>query len=528
MSMIRRGCKLAAILVAAVLASQAAAQELKIGLSTEPSSLDPQYHNLNPNNQLANHIFDTLVAQDPDQNLIPGLAVSWRPVGPESWEFKLRPNVKFHDGSPFTADDVVFTVERASKVPNSPSPFTIITRQIEKVDIIDPLTIVMKTRGPAPLLPNDLGNLYIMSRKASSGEAPEGKTTAQLNAGQGLAGTGPFKFVEWQRGAQLVLERNDGYWGEKPQWQKVIFRPLTNSAARVAALLSEDVDVIENPPTADMVRLEKDPKVAVVKKQSNRVIYIAFDQFAEPTPGVPDAGGKNPFKDRRVRKALSMAIDRPAIVERVMEGQAAAAGELLPWPMFGTRENVAIEKYDPEAAKKLLAEAGYGGGFSVSLGTPNGRYVNDLKIAQTIAALWTRIGVKTEVDQASPPVFFKNRDEFKYSAYLAGWGAGTGEMSSPLRALVATPDRGKGLGTTNKGRYSNPDMDAKLVEALATVDDARRKALLQEASRLVMEDYGILPLHFELASWAVKRGLTYAGRADQLTLAQFVKVTPTR
>jgi peptide/nickel transport system substrate-binding protein len=266
----------------------------------------------------------------------------------------------------------------------------------------------------------------------------------------------------------------------------------------------------------------------VVKKQSNRVVYIHLDQFAEPTPGVPDTGGRNPFKDKRVRKVLSMAIDRPALVERIMEAQAIPAGDLLPWPMFGTRQDAQPERFDPDGAKKLLAETRYANGFTLTLGTPNGRYVNDLKVAQAVAAFWTRIGIRTNVDQAAPPVFFKNRDEFRYSAYLAGWGAGTGEMSSPLRALVATPDRGLGLGGTNRGRYSNPNMDAKLVEALATVDEARRRALLQEASRIVIEDYGILPLHFELSSWALKRGLTYAGRADQMTLAQFVQHAATR
>ena len=221
--------------------------------------------------------------------------------------------------------------------------------------------------------------------------------------------------------------------------------------------------------------------------------------------------------------------DRKALVDRIMGGVGTPAAQLLPPPMFGTSKKlVEAPKADPERAKALLKEAGFPDGFSLVLGTPNGRYINDSKVAQTLAAMWTRIGVKTSIDANAPAVFFKNRDEYKYSAYLAGWGAGTGEMSSPLRALVATPDRGKGLGGTNKGRYSNPNMDAKLVEALATVDDTKRRALLQEASRLVMEDVGIVPLHFELASWALKRGLTYPGRADQNTFAHQVKPSATR
>ncbi|HYD07859.1 MAG TPA: ABC transporter substrate-binding protein, partial [Reyranella sp.] len=507
----------------------AAAQELRIGLRTEPSALDPQFHNLGPNNQIAQHMFDPLVAKDAQQLPVPGLALSWKAVDDTVWEFKLRPNVKFHDGSPFTADDVVFTFERAAKVPNSPSPFTLITRQMTRLEIVDPLTVRIATAAPAPLLPLELSGLPILSRAAASGAAPEGKTTAEFNRGEGLVGTGPFKFVDWKRGSELVLERNDAYWGPKPAWRKVTFRPLTNPASRVAALLAGDVDLIEDPPTADLARLRKEPKIALAEAVSSRVIYIALDQFAEPSPGIPDANGKNPLKEARVRAALSHAIDRKGIVDKIMEGVARPAGDFLPSPAFGTSKDSRPDKYDAVQARKLLAEAGYPNGFSITLGTPNGRYINDLKIAQAVAAMWSRIGVKTEVEATAPPVFFKNRDEHKYSAYLAGWGSDSGEMSNPLRALVATPSREKGMGGTNRGRYSNPAMDAKLEEAMRTVDDDKREALLQEASRLVLADHGILPLHFELSVWAMRRGLTYAGRADQATLAQFVKpVSATR
>ena len=522
MSLVRvLGALVAAVLVSS--ASAALAQELKIGLKTEPSALDPQYHNLGPNNQIAAHLFDPLVAKDASQLPVPGLATSWKTIGDTVWEFKLRPGVKFHDGSDFTAEDVVFTFERAAKVPNSPSPFTLITRQMTKLEIVDPLTLRIHTAGPAPLLPLDLSGLPILSHTAAAGDAPEGKTTAQLNRGEGLIGTGPFKFVGWQRGAELVLARNDAYWGPRPAWTKVIFRPLTNAAARVAALLAGDVDLIEDPPTADLPRLKKDAKLALAEAVSSRVIYIALDQFAEPSPGIPNTEGKNPLKDKRVRQALSQAIDRKGIVAKIMEDVALPAGDFLPSPAFGTARSTQPDKFDPAAARKLLADAGYPNGFPITLGTPNGRYINDLKIAQAVAALWSRIGVKTEVEASAPPVFFKNCDEYRYSAYLAGWGADFGEMSNPLRALVATPNREKGMGGTNRGRYSNPAMDAKLEEAMRTVDDRKREALLQEASKLVISDYGLLPLHFELSVWAMRKGLTYEGRADQATLAQFVR-----
>lgn len=508
--------------IVAMPALPAAAQELTIGLKTEPSALDPQYHNLAPNNQIASHIFDPLIAKDDKQRPVPALATSWKAISDTVWEFKLRPDVRFHDGSPFTARDVVFTYERAAKVPNSPSPFTLMTRQMTKIEIVDPLTLRITTAAPAPLLPLDLSALPILSHTAAAGGAPEGKTTAELNRGEGLIGTGPFKFADWKRGAALVLTRNDDYWGPKPAWAKVTFKPLTNAASRVAALLAGDVDLIEDPATADLPKLRKDPKITLAEAVSSRVIYIALDQFAEPSPGIPDTGKKNPLKDKRVREALSHAIDRKAIVDKVMEGVGQPAGDFLPWPAFGTSKATQPDRYDPAGARKLLADAGYPKGFSITLGAPNGRYINDLKVAQAVASMWSRVGVKTEVEAAAPPVFFKNRDEYKYSAYLAGWGADSGEMSNPLRALVATPNREKGMGGTNRGRYSNPALDARLEEAMRTVDDKKREALLQEASRLVIADYGFLPLHFELSVWAMRRGLTYVGRADQATLAQFV------
>lgn len=505
------------------LAFPALAQELRIGLKAEPSSLDPQYQNVGANNQIARHLFDALVAKDAQQRPVPALALSWKPVGDTVWEFRLRPGVTFSDGSPFTAEDVAFTFDRAAKVPNSPAPFTLITRQVTKLEIVDPLTVRLSTASPAPQLPLDLSGLPILSRTAAAGAAPEGRTTAELDRGAGLVGTGPFRFAGWKRGGDLVLARNETHWGPKPAWETVTFRMLANAASRVAALLAGDVDMIEDPPTADLPRLRQEPTLALAEAVSSRVIYLALDQFAEPSPGIPDTDGKNPLKDKAVRQALSQAIDRTAIVDRIMEGVAVPAGDFLPSPAFGTSKDTGPDRFDAAAARALLSGAGYPNGFSITLGTPNGRYINDLKVAQAVASMWSRIGIKTEVEATAPPVFFKNRDEFRYSAYLSGWTSDSGEMSNPLRALAATPNREKGMGGTNRGRYSNPAMDARLEEAMRTVDDAGREALLQEASRLAIADYGLLPLHFELSVWAMRRDLTYAARADQATLAQFVE-----
>ncbi|KCB48743.1 ABC transporter, substrate-binding protein, family 5 [Bordetella hinzii 1277] len=510
-------CGAAALLLAS--GTQAWARDLVIALKTEPSSMDPQYHALTPNTQISQTLFNSLVETDEKLQPQPALAESWTVDG-KVWTFKLRPNVKFADGSPFTAEDVVFTYDRIPKVPNSPSPFTLYLGSVAKTEAVDPMTVRITTKELAPNLLVNLAQLPIMSKKAASGAAPEGKTTTELNSGDGLVGTGPYKFVSWKRGAELVFARNENYWGPKPAWDKVIYRPMTNAAARVAALLAGDVDLIEDPPTDDLPKLKADKKLFVEETPSVRVVYVALDQFAEPSPGIKGTD-KNPMKDKRVRQALSLALNRDAIVERVMGGVAQPAGNLLPYPMFGaSKEHAKAQKPDVEKAKALLKEAGYPNGFEITLGAPSGRYVNDAKVAQAIASMWTRIGVKTNVDAMAPPVFFKNRDSYSFSAYLAGWSVTSGEMSNALTSLLVTRNPEAGLGTTNRSRYSNPAMDALVKEASGTMDDAKRAALLQKASNLAMDDYAMLPVHFELSVWAMKNDVRYKGRPDQTTLAQ--------
>jgi peptide/nickel transport system substrate-binding protein len=503
-------------------AAGAIARDLVIALKTEPTSMDPQYHSLTPNIQLSQTLFDPMVCADADMAIKPCLAQSWAASG-NTWTFKLRPGVKFSDGSPLTAADVVFTFDRVPKVPNSPSSFKIYLQNVTKVEAVDPLTVRITTSSPYPLLPTNMAQLPIMSAKAASGSAPEGKTTTELNAGNGLVGAGPYKFVSWKRGAEIVFERNPYYWGPKPAWDRVIYRPISNPAARVAALLAGDVDVVEDPPTDDLERLQKDPKLTVVTKASNRIIYVALDQHGEPSPGIQGTSGKNPLLDKRVREALSLAIDRQALVARTMSGVGTPAAQLLPYPMFGaSKDLVTPAKADPERAKALLKEAGYPDGFSMVLGTPNGRYINDVKVAQTIAAMWTRIGVKTTIDANAPAVFFKNRDAYSYSAYLAGWGTSTGEMSNVLVSLLLTPNKDKGLGTTNRSRYSNAALDKLVVDSGSVMDDGQRAAMLAKASELAMADYAMLPIHFEHSVWAMKKGIAFHGRADQQTMPQYI------
>jgi peptide/nickel transport system substrate-binding protein len=533
----RQGWKRVSVVgIAAVLtAAPALAQELKIGLSAEPTSIDPHFHNLTPNNALRAHIFDALLVQDSEQKLKPALAASWRALDDTTWEFKLRPGVKFSNGMEFSARDAVYTICRIPTVENSPSSMNSHVRGITAIEVPDPHTLIIKTAGPQPLLPTNMSVLGVLSAQVYGGENVKYRAggcenlgtppkSADFNDPAKAIGTGPFKLANYTRGTHILLERNDSHWGDKPQWEKVTMRPMTSAGARVAALLAGDVDFIESPPIQDFDKI-KGAGFQIAEGLSNRIIYLHLDQFQDPnwkTPGVKGTD-KNPFLDKRVRQAVSKAINRQAIVDRIMGGHAVAAGELLPYPLFGATKDMAVEKYDLEGAKKLLADAGYPNGFEVTLGTPNDRYINDEKIAQAVAQMLTRAGIKTGVDAMTASTFFTRRNKFDFSMYLAGWGADTGEMSNSLNSLVVSLQPDKGLGPTNRGRYSNPKVDELVVKAMATIDDATREKLLQEASKLAMSDYGIIPLHFEVTPWAFKKGLSYKPRTDQYTLATEIR-----
>jgi peptide/nickel transport system substrate-binding protein len=388
------------------------------------------------------------------------------------------------------------------------------------VEIVDPLTLRIRTDGPYPLLPVDMAQFAILDR-----ETHEGATTEQFNGGSMAIGTGPFRLQRHAMGDRLELVRNDNYWGQKAAWERVTYRAIVNEAARTAALLAGDVDAIDQVPTSDAARLRRDARIQISEIQSNRVIYLAMDHGrAEASPFITDNDGRplarNPLRDLRVRQALSIAIDRAAIVERVMEGAATPTGQFLPEGAFGNDPSIPVPQADPARARALLAEAGYPQGFRIILHGPNNRYVNDAQTIQAIAQMWTRIGVRTAVEAQPWATFVARAARGEFSAFLVGWGSGTGEASSPLRSLVATVDASRGLGASNRGRYSNPQMDAVLLRGLSELDDPRREALFQEATRIAMADVGIIPLHIQKNLWAMRRTVRHVPRTDELTRAQ--------
>jgi peptide/nickel transport system substrate-binding protein len=366
-------------------------------------------------------------------------------------------------------------------------------------------------------MPTDMTQVAIISKQFANA------STEDFNSGKAAIGTGPYKLVRYAKGDRIELARFDGYWGGKTPWDKVTMRLLPQAAARVAALLAGDVQVIEAVPTADIGKLKQDKRIQMYRTVVDRLIYLHLDSNRDASPFVTDKDGReltrNPLKDARVRHALSKLIDRDAIVARVMEGEAVPAGQLVPDFLFGATRTLKPDKFDPDGARKLLAEAGWQDGFGVTLHTPNDRYANDAKIAQAVAQMWTRGGIPTKVIAMPSATYFPQATELKFSTMLLGWSTGTGEASSSLKALLMTYNRDKGFGMANRGRYSNGKVDALTEDALAIVDDAKREAMLQRATELAINDTGIVPLHFQVNLWATRDGITYAPRTDENTLA---------
>jgi len=389
------------------------------------------------------------------------------------------------------------------------------------VEKVDDLTIRIKTAAPAPLMLNQLAQFGIISRNSKA------TTTEEFNAGK-AAGTGPYKYTEYVAGDRIVLSRNEAYWGGKPTWGKVTIKPVKSDPTRVAALLSGDLDVIETVPTADVQRLKKDERLTLASALSNRVIYFHLDRHREDSPFIKAKDGgpiKNPLNDLKVRQALSMALNRPAIVERIMEGEAEPASQFVPDSYTGTSKNLKPTAFDLNGAKKLLEEAGLKNGFKLTIHGPNGRYTNDAKILEAAGQMWSRLGLDVSVESIPSANFFSRASTGgaggtpEFSLFLVGWSAGTGEPSDSVKALVTTYDKNAGMGAANRGRYSNPKVDAITKVAITTVDETKRSALLAEATEIAMKDIAIIPLHYPLNTWAARKGFAIEPRSDEYTLA---------
>lgn len=505
----------------AVPSGPASAEDLTIALGSSITSLDPHFANNSPNKAVARHFFEALIRFDENSNLVPSLATSWKRKNDTTWEIKLRPNVKFSDGSTLTADDVVVSFERAPAVPNSPSSLGLFTRSISKVTAVDPATVEIETKYPDPLLPTMLPEILIIPAEIKEA------TTADYNSGKSMVGTGPFVFQSYTPGDRLIMLRNKNYWDDQPDWDKVTLRFITNEATRVAALLSGDANLIENV-SPDLIGRIKEGDYNIVQSPPALPVYIGLDVGGDTTPfvkvGKSAEGAKtNPLQDKRVRQALSYGIDRKALSDRIMHGTTTPAVQLLAGTLFGTSPNVPDPKYDPAKAKALLAEAGYKDGFSLTFHGPNDRYTNDSRVVQAIAQMWNRIGIEAKAEVMPWSVFFPKTGKREFSVWLLSSGA-ISEMGTALNSVVVTHDPKNGRGVNNRGRYSNPELDELVNTSFRTLDDDKRRAMLQNASELAVDEMPVIPIYFYSFSIATKKNIKYTPRLDQFTLAQGAKL----
>ena len=500
-------------------ATPSEAQNLRIGMPGQPSTLDPHWL-LNLNNTSAmRNMYDSLTVRDPDLQIRPGLAESWRIIDDTTWEFTLRAGVKFHDGSPLTSADIAATIQRVPNVAGNPNPYTPYLVGITGVEVIDALRFRIRTSGPLPILPVNLSAIFVVS--AAQAEKPN----AAFNSGEAAIGTGHYRLASWSTNQPLALRRHDGYWGTRPAWDNVAFTRIENDAARVAALLAGDMDFISTVPQQDAARIAGDRRLALFTGASAYVVNTYPDIERTNLQGITDAQGvpmeKNPFADMRVRRALSLAINRDGIASQIMEGLADATDQPVPRAFFGALSDRTPAAQDIARARALLVEAGYPDGFGINLFCSPSRTP---RICQAIAAAWTRVGVRTTVEVVPAANFLVRRNRREYGVFTTVFGSLTGESSYLLGSQIHTRNTVPSLGTLNFTGASFPELDRIIQTARATLDDTERARLLREVNQRVVDDAIIIPVVVLRSVAAGRANLAYRTRADEEILA--AEITP--
>lgn len=535
MSTIHPTIKRIAVVMTCAFAGITHAQTLKIGLASEPTAVDPHYQQTTPNEALVYHIFQPLVAMSSDMKLQPALAKSWEATDANTWTFKLDEKARFSNGEPFTAQDVIFSFCRVlNNETGIGGGAANAVRRIVSIETPDERTLLFKTAVPHPVLPNELARIPMIwsgivkhgqltyTPKEGCGVTSPWPVVTDFNSGAAVIGTGPFTLKSYVKGSGIVLERNDKYWGAAPAWSEVRMTAVPSAGPRLTGLLAGDFDLIENPAARDLKRI-KDSGFESTIKPSVRVMFFQLDAGREQSPLVKSPKGDNPLQNVKVRQAMSLAIDRKTIVQRIMDGVAEPANQFIPEGMFGSIERAPVLEYNPKKAKALLTEAGYPDGFELTLSATNDRYINDAQLTQAVAQYLSRIGIKTTVDTMTRSVYFPKRAKREMSASLGGWGSETGEAGNFLQYWTVTYNKDLGVGSSNYGRFSNPDLDKVYFEAMRTLDDGKRSELLQQAVKMALADMPNIPLHFESGVWAYRKGIAYEGRADQRTMATNAK-----
>jgi peptide/nickel transport system substrate-binding protein len=518
----------AALVVVLVAALPLQAKTLRWSATGDASTQDP-HAEAELFTQTANtQVYESLVRYDQQLQLAPSLATDWKATGPRTWIFHLRRGVTFTDGTPLTADDVVFSFDRATA---SGSTYKLYSKQAGKARRVDDYTVEFTTDAPNPVEAATVTNILVMSRawceKHHATKPQDYAHNEETWSARHAMGTGPYELAEYEPGVKSVYVKNPHWWGIAAglftgNAERVVYRPISSPATRMAALKSGEVDFVLDPPVQDVPRLLHDPSVKVAMGDENRVIFIGLDEFRDQLV-YSDVKGRNPFKDRRVRLALYQAIDIEALKRSVMRGLAAPTG--IPFPTLANLPGVKDERYpyDPAAARRLLAEAGYPKGFSFTLHCPNDRYVNDEKICIALAGMWAKAGLRVNVDAAPKALFFQRCERLDVSAYLVGWGGAATDPIFTLKPILHSRTS-QGAGDSNFGDFRIPALDALTDRIESEMEPAKRQEMIRQAVEIVKREIPVLPLHRQVIPWAMRAGVEVTHRANNTPLIYTVRM----
>lgn len=510
------------------LCNSVSAETLNWARSGDSLTMDPHAQNEGPTHALASQIYESLVQRDMSGNIVAALATEWSPSksDPNVWEFKLREGVKFHNGADMDSEDVVFSFNRAM---SPDSDMKELLSSVKEVRATGKYGFEIVTDGPNPIMPSNLNDIYIMDKGWA--EANNAVKVQDFEGGEdtfsakNTNGTGPYTLVSRVPDSKTVLEAFDGYWGkgEFPlEITKINYTPIKNAATRVAALLSGEVDFVQDVPVQDLGRVDADAKLKVIKAPQNRVIFFGMNQGDADLKN-DNVEGKNPFADKRVRQAMNMAINRDAIQKIVMRGQSIPAGVAMPPFVNGwTKALDTIPSGGVAEAKKLMADAGYGDGFTITLQCPNDRYINDEAICQAAVGMFSQIGVKVDLDAKPKAQHFPEIGNLTTDFYMLGWGVPTYDSEYIFNFLMHT--KGEKRGSWNGTRYSNADMDAKIVSLASETDLAKRNATIGEIWKQVQEDVLYLPIHHQVLNWGMANKVDTPVSPDDRARFKYFKV----
>ncbi len=522
----KHGMTFGLLLAAVALGGVAHAQTLRWASQGDPQTMDPHSQNESMTNMMNGQVYERLTSRSRTLEVVPGLAQSWEQVSPTLWRFKLRPNVKFHDGSPFTADDVVFSIIRGQQPTSQINNYA---AQVGTPKKVDDLTVEFELKAPNPIFLQHLDTLWIMSQSWSEKHKVtkplDFKNKEESYASLNANGTGPYVLVSRAPGTKTTYKRNPAYWNRiEGNVQEIVFTPIGNDATRLAALVSGEIDFVLDPAPRDVQRLRSTPGVKIVDGPENRIVFIGMDQGRDELL-YSSVKGKNPFKDLRVRKALYHAVDIETMKTKLMNNQSYPTGGLTPSPL-GSYNDPEIEKrlpFDLALARKLMADAGYADGFEVQLDCPNNRYINDEEICVALAGMWAQLKVKVRVVAQPRATYFPKIEKYDMSMYMLGWGGAITDAETTLTPVLRNPGE-KGVGFYNYGKAKNDKADALAAQSSVEPDPKKREALVKGALTEFKENVIVIPLHRQVIPWAARNNINVVHRADNWFEVQWVNV----